>query len=235
MKPILEARNLHAWYGEMEVLKGVDVKVGEGEIVAIIGPNGSGKSTTLKAVYNLIRKSGKVAFNGEDISKLRAEKLVPLGFTLVPQGRRVFATMTVDENLQMGGFTLKHTDLEKRKKYVFSLFPILKEKLHGNASSLSGGQQQQLAIARALMLEPKLLALDEPSLGLDPKTVRLVFDKIVEINKSGTTILLVEQNAHMALEIADRAYVLEDGKVRLSGRGKALLKRKDVQRLYLGG
>lgn len=235
MKNLLEAHGIHAWYGEMEVLKGVDVKVGEGEIVAIIGPNGSGKSTTLKAVYNLIRKSGKVKFQGKDISKVKPEKLVPLGFTFVPQGRRVFYSMTVDENLQMGGFTLKHRELEKQKKYVLSLFPILKEKLHANASSLSGGQQQQLAIARALMLEPRLLALDEPSLGLDPKTVRLVFDKIKEINRAGTTVLLVEQNAHMALEIADRAYVLEAGQVRLTGRGKALLKRKDVQRLYLGG
>lgn len=235
MKSLLSAENIHAWYGEMEVLKGIDIKVGEGEIVAIIGPNGSGKSTTLKAIYNLIRKTGKVSFNGKDISKLKPEKLVPLGFTFVPQGRRVFSSMTVDENLQMGGFTLKAKELEKQNKYVTSLFPVLKEKLHQNASSLSGGQQQQLAIARALMLEPKLLALDEPSLGLDPKTVRLVFDKIKKINKAGTTVLLVEQNAHMALEIADRAYVLEDGQVRLTGKGGALLKRKDVQRLYLGG
>jgi len=235
VKSLLSAENIHAWYGEMEVLKGIDIKVGEGEIVAIIGPNGSGKSTTLKAIYNLIRKTGKVSFNGKDISKLKPEKLVPLGFTFVPQGRRVFSSMTVDENLQMGGFTLKAKELEKQNKYVTSLFPVLKEKLHQNASSLSGGQQQQLAIARALMLEPKLLALDEPSLGLDPKTVRLVFDKIKKINKAGTTVLLVEQNAHMALEIADRAYVLEDGQVRLTGKGGALLKRKDVQRLYLGG
>ena len=188
----------------------------------------------MKTVFGFLKNSkGKIIFDGKDITRKNPHEMARLGMSFVHQGRQVFRNMTVEENLMLGAFIDKKS--EKNIEKVYGMFPVLKAKRKEIASALSGGQQQQLAIGRALMLSPRLLLLDEPSLGLDPKTVKLVFDKIKEINKQGTTVLLVEQNAHMALEISDRAYVFETGRIKLAGTGKQLLRSKDVQRLYLGG
>jgi len=232
--PLLSVSHVSSGYGKNDVLQDVSFDVKEGEIVSLIGPNGAGKSTALKTVFGFLKTSaGKISFYGKDITNKKPHEMPRLGMCYVHQGRQVFRNMTVEENLLLGAFISK--EYEKNIDNVYSLFPVLKTKRKQVASTLSGGQQQQLAIGRALMLKPKLLLLDEPSLGLDPKTVGLVFSKIREINKSGTTILLVEQNAKKALEIADRAYVVETGRIKLSGRGKALLRNKNVQKLYLGG
>ncbi|MBI2093823.1 MAG: ABC transporter ATP-binding protein [Candidatus Omnitrophica bacterium] len=231
---MLSVENISSGYGKNNVLQGVSFHVDEGEIVALIGPNGAGKSTALKTVFGFLRNSaGKIYFDGKDITLKKPHEIVRLGMSFVHQGRQVFRNMTVEENLVLGAFIDRKS--EKIKEQIYSMFPILKKKRNAVASTLSGGQQQQLAIGRALMLSPKLLLLDEPSLGLDPKTVRLVFDKIESIRKAGTTLLLVEQNARMALEISDRAYVFETGQIKLEGAGTQLLKTKSVQRLYLGG
>ena len=230
---LLSVENISSGYGKSDVLQDISFHVNEGEIVSLIGPNGAGKSTALKTVFRFLRGSGKIAFNGTYITSKRPHELPKLGMSFVHQGRQVFRNMSVEENLVLGAFTNKK--MEKNVEKVYSMFPILKKKHKQMASTLSGGQQQQLAIGRALMLKPKLLLLDEPSLGLDPKTVRLVFDKIKEIREDGTTILLVEQNARMALEISDRAYVFETGQIKLTGTGKQLLGDKNVQKLYLGG
>lgn len=231
---LLSVENISSGYGKNDVLQNVSFYVDEGEIVSLIGPNGAGKSTALKTVFGFLKNSaGTIAFNGKNITDNKPYKMAKLGICFVHQGRQVFRNMTVEENLILGAFIDKKSENNLEK--VYSMFPILKTKRKQTASALSGGQQQQLAIGRSLMLNPKLLLLDEPSLGLDPKTVRLVFDKIEEIRKSGTTILLVEQNARMALEISDRAYVFETGKIKLTGTGKHLLKNKNVQKLYLGG
>lgn len=234
LMPLLSVSHVSSGYGKSDVLHEVSFYVNEGEIVSLIGPNGAGKSTALKTVFGFLGNSaGKIIFDGKDITSKRPHEIVRLGMSFVHQGRQVFRNMTVEENLELGAFADNRQ--KKNIENVYSMFPVLKEKRKQIASTLSGGQQQQLAIGRALMLNPELLLLDEPSLGLDPKTVQMVFSKIKEINKSGTTILLVEQNARMALEISDRAYVFETGQIKLAGRGKQLIRNKAVQKLYLGG
>lgn len=231
---MLSVENISSGYGKNNVLTGVSFRVDEGEIVSLIGPNGAGKSTAMKTVFGFLNiAAGKVVFDEKDITKTKPHEMAKLGLCFVHQGRQVFRNMSVEDNLLLGAFTEKKA--EKNLEKIYSMFPVLHKKRKEIASTLSGGQQQQLAIGRALMIKPKLLLLDEPSLGLDPKTIQLVFDKIKEIRDAGTTILLVEQNAHMALEISDRAYVFETGKIKLSGTGGSLLKNKNVQRLYLGG
>ena len=231
---MLEIKDLYASYGKLEILKGVNMKVKKGEIVALIGPNGAGKSTVLKSVFGIVpKRKGIVIFKGENIIKRKPNEIVSKGISFVPQGRIVFPSLTVLENLEMGAY-IRKDDYSKDLEHVFSLFPILKERKKQKASLLSGGQQQMVALGRALMLNPELILLDEPSLGLDPKTMNLIFEKIKEINKQGTTLLIVEQNAHKVLQIADRGYVLDLGKERLEGKGKDLLKDKRVQKLYLG-
>ncbi|MDI6721206.1 MAG: ABC transporter ATP-binding protein [Candidatus Aenigmarchaeota archaeon] len=230
----LLVEHISSGYGKSNVLQDVSFHVNEGEVVSLIGTNGAGKSTALKTVFGFLNvEKGKMVFNGKDIANKKPYEMIKLGLSFVHQGRQIFRNMAVEENLLLGAFTDKKS--EKNMSRVYSMFPVLKKKSGHIASTLSGGQQQQLAIGRALMLNPKLLLLDEPSLGLDPKTVRLVFSKIKEIRSQGTTILLVEQNAKMALEISDRAYVFETGKIKLTGKGKDLLRNKSVQRLYLGG
>lgn len=231
---LLSADHVSSGYNRSSVLQDVSFHVDEGEIVSLIGPNGAGKSTALKTVFGFLEvHRGKVAFGGKSITGRKPHELAKLGISFVHQGRQVFRNMTVEENLILGAFIDKNS--EKNLKKVYSMFPVLEKKKHALASALSGGQQQQLALGRALMLKPKLLLLDEPSLGLDPKTVHLVFSKIKEIRKQGTTILLVEQNAKMALEISDRAYVFETGRIKLSGTGRKLLRNRNVKKLYLGG
>lgn len=233
---ILRIADLEAWYGELQVLHGVTMHVNSGELVAIIGPNGSGKSTTLKSIAGLLqKKKGAIGFEDKKISRTRAHQITRLGISFVPQGRRVFPTMTVEENLEIGGFILSDKLVKERLAEVYSFLPDLKRFRNKKATFLSGGQQQLLSIGRALMLKPKVLLLDEPSLGLSPKAMKAIFRKIVEIKKKGTTVILVEQNAKAALEIADRAYVLELGRNKLTGEGKKLLNDKRVGKLYLGG
>ncbi len=239
---LLEVNNLTVYYGAVKAIEDVSFRVNSGEIVAMIGPNGAGKSTSLHAVSGLLDsfggqvKSGDMLFDETPIGGLRTDQLVELGIALVPEGRRVFSTMTVLENLEMGGYTqldkgAVRNDIEK----VLDLFPQLKDRTRQKAGTLSTGEQQMLAFGRALMLRPKLLLADEPSLGLSPNFVDLVFDKLIEINKSGTSILLVEQNARMALEVAQRAYVFEIGSIVLEGSGKSLAQNPDIKRTFLGG
>lgn len=239
---LLEVKNLTARYGAVVALKNVSFEVGEGEIVAMIGPNGAGKSTaldciggTLEAVNGSI-DAGEILFEGENIRGLRTDELVARGIALVPEGRRVFPTMTVVENLQMGAYTRgDKTAIGRDIEMMFALFPQLKERAKQKAGTLSTGEQQMLAMGRALMLRPKLLLADEPSLGLSPNYLELVFDKLVEINKSGTSILLVEQNASEALEIAHRGYVFSIGEIVLKDTGKNLLRDEKVKKAFLGG
>ena len=234
---MLSIKNLKSGYGEMQVLFGVNLDVKPKEIAVLIGPNGAGKSTVLKSIFNLINVyDGKIIFKGKNITKIPTHELIKLGISYVPQGRQVFGTLTVRENLEMGAFLTKEKYLvEKRLKEVVDIhFPDLKKKLNDYAFSLSGGQQQMLAIGRALMQDPQLLLLDEPSLGLAPKIMKDLFKKIKDINRKGVTIMVVEQNAKQATAIADKIFVLEDGKVALSGN-KSLLKTKKIQHIYLGG
>lgn len=233
---LLEAKNLTVYYRVVKALEGVSFHVTEGEIVAMIGPNGAGKSTALKAVCGLIRpRSGDVLFQGEKINDLRTDELVGRGISLVPEGRRLFPTMTVLENLEMGAFTRKDPQaISEEVQKVFDLFPVLRERRKQMAGTLSTGEQQMLALGRALMLKPKLLLADEPSLGLSPNFIDLIFDKLIEINKNGTSILLVEQNARMALEIAHRAYVFKIGAIALEDSGKNLLENEEVKKVFLG-
>lgn len=232
---MLEIRNLEAGYGHLKILKGINLIAKKGDLVALVGPNGSGKSTTLKCISGLLKpKKGRILLKKRNISGMNPDEVVRLGVSYVPQGRRVFQTMTVEENLEMGGFILENKELVKeRTKEIYSYFPILKERKDQKASFLSGGQQQMLSIGRALMLKPEILLLDEPSLGLAPNVMADIFRKINEINKRGTTIILVEQNAHMALEICNRAYVLEQGRIALHD-GSSLVNKKLVKQLYLG-
>lgn len=233
---MLNAEHINVYYGRIHAVKDVSFHVNEGEIVALIGANGAGKSTTLKTVSGLLHsKTGKIEFMGKDISKTEAYKLVPMGLAHVPEGRRVFLQMTVKENLEMGAYTQNPADTEKDIEDVFIRFPRLRERQNQIAGTLSGGEQQMLAIGRAMMSHPKLLILDEPSMGLAPILVGQIFDIIKELHKSGTTILLVEQNAEMALAVADRAYVMESGKITVSGTGKELAQSDDIKRAYLGG
>lgn len=239
---LLEVKNLTARYGAVVALKNVSFEVGEGEIVAMIGPNGAGKSTALKAVSGVLTAtdgsidSGEILFEGNKINGLRTDELVGRGISLVPEGRRVFPTMTVLENLEMGAYIRKDkTAVGQEIHMVLTLFPQLKERVKQKAGTLSTGEQQMLAMGRALMLKPKLLLADEPSLGLSPNFVELVFDKLVEINRKGTTILLVEQNASEALKIAHRAYVFSIGEIVLKDTGESLLRNEEVKKAFLGG
>jgi branched-chain amino acid transport system ATP-binding protein len=233
---MLSIKSLKAGYANSEILHRIDVEVKSGEIVAIIGPNGSGKSTLLKSVFNLCDiYSGEITLNKKNITKLATHELIKNGVSFVPQGRQIFRNMTVKENLEIGSINTKNKkEIEKSIKEVYELFPFLKEKENKNAFTLSGGQQQLLSIARALIQKPKLLLLDEPSLGLSPKMIKEVFEKIVEINKKGINIMIVEQNAKIATKIANKTYVLEQGKIAISG-GKEILKNKQIKKVYLGG
>ena len=233
---MLKAEDLNVYYGPIHAVKGVSFEVSEGEIVTLIGANGAGKSTTLKTVSGLMHsRGGKIEFLGKSIAGTPAHKIVQQGIAHVPEGRRIFTLMTVEENLDMGAFTASGDTVEADKERVFELFPRLKERRRQIAGTLSGGEQQMLAMGRALMSRPKLLMLDEPSMGLAPILVEQVFDIITELHRSGTTILLVEQNAEMALAIADRAYVMETGRITLSGTGKELAESDEVRKAYLGG
>ena len=235
MGKILEVNDINVYYNQIHAIRDVSLDVNEGEIVALIGANGAGKSTTLRTISGLLRsKTGSIIFDGEDISRTDAYKLVGKGLAQVPEGRRIFLQMTVQENLDMGAFTRKD-DVRESLNAIFEQFPRLKERRNQVAGTLSGGEQQMLAMSRALMSRPKLLMLVEPSMGLSPILVQLVFDIIKELNDAGTTILLVEQNAEMALEIADRAYVLESGAIKLSGTGAELAASEEIKKAYLGG
>ncbi|MBQ8620780.1 MAG: ABC transporter ATP-binding protein [Oscillospiraceae bacterium] len=232
---MLKIDDIHVYYGAIHAVKGVSFEVGEGEIVALIGANGAGKSTILKTVSGLMHpRSGHITFMNQDITHMDAHKLVKKGLAHVPEGRRIFLQMSVQDNLEMGAFTQKSVSKEDLDM-VFELFPRLKERRKQIAGTLSGGEQQMLAMSRALMSKPKLMMLDEPSMGLAPILVDQIFTIIKELHKAGTTILLVEQNASKALEIADRAYVLETGSITLSGTGMELVHSDEVRKAYLGG
>ncbi len=232
---MLKVDNINVFYGKIHALKDVSFEVQNDEIVALIGANGAGKSTSLKTISGLLRtKTGSITFMDEDITHTEAYKLVEKGMAHVPEGRRIFAQMTVLENLEMGAYVSK-VNVRDSISDVFQRFPRLKHRKNQIAGTLSGGEQQMLAMGRALMSQPKLLMLDEPSMGLAPILVQQIFDIIEELHKMGTTILLVEQNAEMALNIADRAYVLESGRIALTGTGKELLASESVKKAYLGG
>jgi branched-chain amino acid transport system ATP-binding protein len=234
--PILEIREVHTYYGHVHALKGISLTVMPGEIVALIGANGAGKTTTLRTVSGLLRpREGEVIIGGKSIQGVPAHEIVFRGVSHAPEGRKIFATLTVNENLNMGAYTLgDKRRIEEHRAHVFELFPRLKERRSQLAGTLSGGEQQMLAIGRALMSDPKVLLLDEPSLGLAPLLVRAIFDTIREINRSGTTILLVEQNARAALKLAHKGYVLETGSIVLSGPAATLLADERVRKAYLG-
>lgn len=234
---MLEINDINVYYGAIHAIKGVSLRVDEGEIVTLIGANGAGKSTTLRTISGLLKpKTGTIKFLGKDIAGMPANKIVREGISQVPEGRRIFAEMTVMENLELGAFIRNDKDeVEKDFKVIFGRFPRLEERKLQLAGTLSGGEQQMLAMGRALMSRPKLLLLDEPSMGLAPLLIREIFNIIVDINKTGTTVLLVEQNANMALSIANRAYVLETGRITLSGDAKELAASEDIRKAYLGG
>ena len=236
MATMLKVDNINVYYGAIHAIKDVSLEVNEGEIVALIGANGAGKSTTLKTISGLLRsKTGSITFMGEDISKTEAYKLVSKGLAHVPEGRRIFLQMTVRENLEMGAYSTDGSTVRADLEDVYNRFPRLRERKNQIAGTLSGGEQQMLAIGRAMMSHPKLLILDEPSMGLAPILVGQIFDIIKELHRQGTTVLLVEQNAEMALRIADRAYVLESGSISLSGTGEELAQSDEIKKAYLGG
>jgi len=234
---MLVLEDVNVYYGAIHALKGISFEVNQGEIVTLIGSNGAGKSTSLKTISGLLRpKSGKITFKGQNLAIVAPQTIVAKGISQVPEGRRVFANMTVIENLELGAYLRKDKEeIKKTMKHVYDLFPRLLERNNQISGTLSGGEQQMLAMGRALMSQPELLLLDEPSMGLAPILVKQIFSIIKEINASGTTILLVEQNAHMALSIANRAYVLETGKIVLSGDSKELAASEEVKKAYLGG
>ena len=236
-EPMLKIDNIDVYYGAIHALKGISLEVNEGEIVTLIGANGAGKSTTLRTISGLLKpKTGSITFLGQNIAGVRAHEIVKKGISQVPEGRRVFAEMTVMENLDLGAFVRKDkAGIQQDLKHVFELFPRLEERKNQSAGTLSGGEQQMLAMGRALMSRPKLLLLDEPSMGLAPLLIKEIFNIIVDINKSGTTVLLGELNANMALSIANRAYVLETGRITLSGKAQDLAASEDVRKAYLGG
>jgi branched-chain amino acid transport system ATP-binding protein len=234
--PLLEVRDLDFSYGDVQVLRGVSLTVNAGEIVTLVGSNGAGKSTTLRNISRLLRpKSGKIVFDGHDLVRLQSHQVVALGVVQVPEGRRVFPEMTVEENLTMGSYVkTARAERQKNLERGLTLFPRLKERIHQLAGTLSGGEQQMLAIARGLMAKPRLLILDEPSLGLSPLLVRTIFDTITQINAQGISVLLVEQNVYQSLRIAARGYVLETGRIALSGTGSELLSNDQVKAAFLG-
>lgn len=232
---MLEINDVHVYYGAIHAIKGISFNVEEHEIVTLIGANGAGKSTTLNTIAGLLKpKSGQITFEGKNINNMTAHGMVSLGMALCPEGRRIFQQMTVKENLEMGGFSRKPAEIAPSIEEMFQRFPRLKEREKQIAGTLSGGEQQMLAMARALMSKPKLLMLDEPSMGLAPILVEQIFDIIRELHEAGTTILLVEQNAQMALSVADRAYVLETGTISMEGPASELLVNDDVRKAYLG-
>lgn len=234
---MLELKNINVYFGAVHALKGITLNINDGEIVTLIGANGAGKTSTLRTISGVIKpRTGSIMFEGNEINKLKAPEIVKRGLSHVPEGRRIFSTMSVLENLEMGAFSRKDK-LEIKKDYemVFERFPKLYERKHQSAGTLSGGEQQMLAIGRALMSRPKLLLLDEPSMGLAPLMVNEIFSIITDINRNGTTVMLVEQNASMALSIAHRAYVLQNGSITMEGKATDLLKDDDVRKAYLGG
>ena len=233
---LLEVEDLHTFYGNIEALKGISLRVGEGEVVTLIGANGAGKTTTLRTISGLMHPTGgRITLDGRDITFLGPAEIVALGLTQAPEGRRLFARMSVIENLLLGSYSRRdQAGIREDLKRVYTLFPRVEERRNQIAGTLSGGEQQMVAIGRALMARPKVLMLDEPSLGLAPILVETIFNVIREINSQGTPILLVEQNAHKALDVATRAYVIETGHIRQSGTGKELLESEEVQKAYLG-
>ncbi len=233
-KNLLEIKELHVGYGAIKAIKGIDLHVKEGEVVAILGANGAGKTTTLRTISGLLRSNkGEIIFDGKNITKIPAHEIVSLGMSHSPEGRRVFGTLSTEENLLMGAYTLKKYD-PKVLDWIYEILPRLKERRKQLAGTLSGGEQQMLAIGRSIMSNPKLLILDEPSLGLAPVLVKVIFKAIKEISKSGVTVLLVEQNAKAALKLADRGYVLELGKISYEGSSEELLNSTTIQEAYLG-
>lgn len=235
--PLLVLENVHTYYGNVHALKGISLTVEEGEIVTLIGANGAGKTTTLKTISGLIKpREGKIIFDGHELNRIPAHKIVYMGISHAPEGRKIFPTLTVEENLMLGAYSLGNDrkTIETNKERVFALFPRLAERRKQLAGTLSGGEQQMLAIGRALMSKPRLLLLDEPSLGLAPMLVKAIFETIKEINRQGVTILLVEQNAKAALKLAQRAYVLETGRIVLSGFSHELVQDERVRKAYLG-
>ena len=233
---MLEIRNLSVHYGGIHALQGIDIDVEEGKIVTLIGANGAGKSTTLRSIVGLVKTSGgSIVWNGKTLTGLATKDIVSQGIVLVPEGRRIFPNLTVEENLQLGAYARNDkAGIALDKEKVFVLFPRLKERIRQKGGTLSGGEQQMLAVARALMTKPRLLMMDEPSLGLAPLVVKMIFEIIRAINKEGTTVLLIEQNAKAALEVADHGYVLETGRIILQGKGKELLADDRVRKAYLG-
>ncbi len=232
---LLEVRDIHTYYGNIHALKGVSLEVGAGEIIALIGANGAGKTTTLRTISGLMQpREGRVIYDGEDISHTRADLLVSRGIAMVPEGRGVFAKLSVEENLDMGAYTRRDKSIKDDLERMFALFPRLRERRKQYAGTMSGGEQQMLAVARALMSKPRLLLMDEPSMGLAPVLVDGVFDAVQKIQEEGVTILLVEQNAHMALQIADRGYVFQSGEVVMSDTAANLRQNETVQKTYLG-
>ncbi|HIW49873.1 MAG TPA: ABC transporter ATP-binding protein [Candidatus Blautia intestinavium] len=233
---MLEVKDLQVYYGVIQALKGISFEVNQGEVIALIGANGAGKTTTLQTLTGIIpSKAGKISFEGKDITKTPAHKIVEMGMAHVPEGRRVFADMTVYENLLMGAYTRKDkNEIAQSLENVYKRFPRLKERKNQRAGTLSGGEQQMLAMGRALMSKPRIILMDEPSMGLSPIFVNEIFDIIKEVSEGGTTVLLVEQNAKKALSIADRAYVMETGNITLSGKAEDLLNNESVQKAYLG-
>ena len=233
---MLELKGVRTYYGNIEALKEISLTVSEGEIITLIGANGAGKSTTLMSISGIVPpRFGEIHFLDKPIHHLNPDEIVTLGISQVPEGRRIFPQLTVLENLDMGAFLRKdRADIKKDMDHIFSLFPILAERQHQGGGTLSGGEQQMLAISRALMARPRLLLMDEPSLGLAPLIVRVIFDIIKKINEEGTTIFLVEQNAHMALKVAHRGYVMENGRISLEGNAQNLLVNEEVKKAYLG-
>lgn len=232
---MLELKDVHVYYEGIHALKGISLRVEEASIVTLIGANGAGKSTTLKAICNMIPYQGSITLKGQDLKKIKTHEIVYLGMTMVPEGRRIFTNLNVTENLELGGFSRKdRKEIERDREWVFSLFPRLKEREKQQGGTLSGGEQQMLALGRALMSRPKLLLMDEPSLGLAPFLVKDIFKMIETIHQEKVTILLIEQNAHMALKVADYGYVLETGSVVLEGPGKELIDSSKVKEAYLG-
>lgn len=235
--PMLEVKDLHVFYGNIHALKGISLEVHEGEIISLIGANGAGKTTTLQTISGIIRsKKGEIFYNGEDITKMRAHRILRKGIAQVPEGRQIFANLSVLDNLELGAFSVKgeHDKKIAQREEFFERFPRMKERAHQRAGTLSGGEQQMLAMGRAMASRPKLMILDEPSMGLSPIFVKEIFDTIKSLKEEGVTILLVEQNAMMALAISDRAYVLETGKIVMQGNSKELANDEKVKKAYLG-
>lgn len=236
MKELLKVENLNSYYGNIHAIRDINLEIFEGEIITLIGSNGAGKTTTLNSLSGLIsQKNGRIIFNDRDISKFTAHQIAALGFILCPEGRQVFTDMSILENLKMGAYIRKNkNEVENDLNFVYELFPILKDRKNQSAQTLSGGEQQMLAIARSYMSKPKLLMLDEPSLGIAPIVVKKIFEAIKEISRQGTTILLVEQNATLALEHSHRAYVLASGEISLQGTSSDLLSNPEIKKAYLG-